>query len=254
MVVAHPDDECIAYGGILQRMREAHLMYLTDGSPHDEYFWKNHGSREAYSRMRQLEARAAAANIGINNVEFVADKVPSLVDQQLFRNLDVAHGVLRERVKDLRPDAIATLAYEGGHPDHDSCNLLCSIMSSETGIPVWEAPLYRRHPEDSKTGVYQDFVLRNGTEQWFEPTLEELDRKKKMCAAYPSQGDFISAFRLNPELMRPLARYDYTRPAHEGKLNYEMWQWSMTGEEVCEEFARFLNRLKRCSARSATDA
>ena len=36
------------------------------------------------------------------------------------------------------------------------------------------------------------------------------------------------------------------RPPHEGVLNYEAWQWPVTGRELCAEFDRFL----RSGARS----
>jgi hypothetical protein len=37
-----------------------------------------------------------------------------------------------------------------------------------------------------------------------------------------------------------LASYDFTRPPLPWKLNYEHWQWSMTGAEVSAAFAEYL--------------
>jgi hypothetical protein len=39
-----------------------------------------------------------------------------------------------------------------------------------------------------------------------------------------------------------MAEYDYARPPHEGVLNYEAWQWSMTGDRVSAAFEACLNR------------
>lgn len=248
VVVAHPDDECIAYGGLLQRMRDAIVVYLTDGSPQDPYFWRAYGSREEYAKMRQRECRAALSRAGVSKVEFLADIAPDLVDQELFRNLPRAYDLLLDRIRVLRPDAIATLAYEGGHPDHDSCNLLCAIAGREAGIPVWEAPLYHRDPSDSSKGTVQAFVSCSGAEERLELSSDELAHKQAMCSEYPSQGDFLATFRLTPEVLRPIAEYDYSRPPHAGLLNYEVWQWSMSAAQVSAAFrdfwhAHFLNHV-----------
>jgi LmbE family N-acetylglucosaminyl deacetylase len=255
LVVAHPDDECIAYGSLLQRMREPHIVYATDGSPQDPYFWKKYGSRQQYARLRQEEARSALACVGVKNVHFLSDSEERynarFEDQTLFRNLPQAFDALTEIVERVKPEVLATLAYEGGHPDHDSCNLLASELGKAYGIAVWEAPLYHREPGDETGHVVQDFVDRDGSEEFVMGQPDELERKNAMCAAYPSQGDFLRTFQLEREVVRPLRAYDYTKPAHAGRLNYEAWQWQMTGEEVSEEFRRFLE-LRRSVKQPAT--
>jgi len=37
----------------------------------------------------------------------------------------------------VRPQALLTLAYEGGHPDHDSCNFITSVIARERS-PSWQ--------------------------------------------------------------------------------------------------------------------
>jgi LmbE family N-acetylglucosaminyl deacetylase len=241
VLVAHPDDECITCGGLLQRMNEPVVVYATDGSPQDPYFWKRHGSREVYSRLRQEEARRALAQVGVSEVVFLADREPRLVDQELFRNLELAYELLLEEVRRRKPEAMLTLAYEGGHPDHDSCSVLASEVGKMTAVPVWEAPLYRRRRSELSV---QEFVEPNGTEIPYVPTAEEIERKRKMCLEYPSQGDFLRVFGLEREICRPQKAYDYSQPPHEGKLNYEQWQWSMTGAEVSRKFEDFQRARK----------
>jgi hypothetical protein len=72
------------------------------------------------------------------------------------------------------------------------------------------------------------------------PSQLQRERKAAMCREYASQGDFLRYFQLENEIFRPQVTYDYTRPPHAGQLNYEVWQWPMTGEEVSVEFARFI--------------
>src|SRR5262249_37360443 len=53
ILVAHPDDEVIACGALMQRMEKAVVLFATDGAPRDERFWKQHGSRYAYAGLRR---------------------------------------------------------------------------------------------------------------------------------------------------------------------------------------------------------
>jgi hypothetical protein len=103
---------------------------------------------------------------------------------------------------------------------------------------VWEAPLYHRLADGG--GSFQQFITASGEETEVHPTEKELEQKRKMCMAYPSQGDFLSLFRVGREIVRPQPAYHYTQPPHAGKTNYEVWQWKMKASEVCAAFADFL--------------
>ncbi len=248
VLVAHPDDECIAFGGLLQRVREPLVVFATNGSPADPYFWGAHGSREAYAALRQREALASMNATGVKDVTFLAD-LPggeTLVDQELFRNLWPAFDLLADIIRRRMTTAMLTLAYEGGHPDHDSCSFLAAQLAKLTALPCWEAPLYHRNEDGS--GTFQEFLTPSGEEVNLRPTLEEVERKRRMCLAYSSQGDFLSRFDVTKEMVRPQIAYNYTRPPHAGKTNYETWQWKMTAAEVCAAFADFLRSSAAQSA------
>ncbi|MGA2964068.1 MAG: PIG-L family deacetylase [Candidatus Korobacteraceae bacterium] len=261
LVLAHPDDECVTYGALLQRMADPIVRFMTDGAPHDPYFWSHYGSREAYAALRQQEARRALARIGVQRVEFVSDGYHGrerdgnsprggraasdiLVDQELFRILPAAWRELADAVERLQPQALLTLAYEGGHPDHDSCNLLVSLAARRFKLPAWEAPIYNRADETSDGRLEPHrFSKENGTEIDVRPTAHEVEQKRAMWREYASQGDFLEIFSPEKESMRPLAAYDYSKPPHPGQLNYERWQWSMTGNDVCRAFVSFLEQM-----------
>jgi len=261
LVLAHPDDECVTYGALLQRMADPIVRFMTDGAPRDRYFWGRYGSREAYAALRQQEARRALARIGVRRVEFVSDgyhgrnrdgnsetngAVASdiMVDQELFRNLPAAWRELVDAVERLEPQALLTLAYEGGHPDHDSCNLLVSVAAKRFGLPAWEAPIYNRACEaDADRLEAQRFTRENGTEIDVRPSALEVEHKRAMWSEYASQGDFLQFFSPERERVRPLPAYDYSVPPHPGQLNYEHWQWPMTGNDVCRAFVSFLEQV-----------
>src|SRR5579863_10285201 len=214
VLVAHPDDECIAFGGLLQRMREPVVVFATNGSPADPYFWKKYGSREAYAALRRREALASMSAVGVKDVIFLAD-LPggeALVDQELFCHLVPAFDLLADIMRRRMTTALLTLAYEGGHPDHDSCSFLAAQLAKLNQLPCWEAPLYHRN--DDGRGTFQDFIATSGEEVEVQPTADEELRKRQMCLAYSSQGDFLSRFRLSPEIVRPQIAYDYSRPPH----------------------------------------
>lgn len=240
VLVAHPDDECLAFGALLQRMREPVVVFATNGSPEDPYFWGQYGSREAYAGLRRKEALASMHAARVKDVVFLPD-IPGgeqLVDQELFRNLRAAYDLLSELVHRRMVHALLTLAYEGGHPDHDSCSFLAAQLGKRFQTPSWEAPLYHRLPDGG--GVFQGFLGNASEAVDVKPTEAEQAIKRDMCRAYPSQGDFLARFDVVKELVRPQPAYDFTQPPHPGKTNYEIWQWKMTAQDVCGAFAEFL--------------
>ncbi len=238
LIVAHPDDESISCGGLLQHIGQPCVVFATDGAPEDEYFWRKYGSRTAYAKLREEEARTALQAVGVSAVEFLSHRVETpLVDQQLYRSLAPAFTALSSIVEQFRPRCLLTLAYEGGHPDHDSASFLAAQLGKTHSIPVWEAPLYHQSPTGQ--GVYQRFVQEHGEVIEHSVKGAELEKKMRMLGCYKSQFDALPSFRPELERFRPQAAYDYSRRPHEGKLNYEVWQWRMTPEEVCAAFVEF---------------
>jgi LmbE family N-acetylglucosaminyl deacetylase len=249
VLVAHPDDECIAFGALLQRIRHPLVVFATNGSPADPYFWKQYGSREAYAALRRQEAMKSMHVAAVKDVLFLSD-LPGgevLADQELFRNLWPAFDLLADIVARRMITAILTLGYEGGHPDHDSCSFLAAQLASLASIPCWEAPLYHRTAK--ATGVFQEFVTAGDEQFDVRPTSGEQERKREMCQAYASQGDFLQNFDVAKEIVRPQIGYDFTRPPHVGKVNYEVWGWKMTAGDVSAAFAEFLKAVETAKAR-----
>ncbi len=243
VIVAHPDDETIGCGGLLQRMREPAVVFCTDGAPRDHYFWAKYSSREAYAALRRKEALKALGIIGVDRVEFLPlpGKSEPFVDQDLFLAIPKATEKISVLVDQYRPTALLTHAYEVGHPDHDTCCFMVSGIAAERGLPVWEFPLYHRGRGEAIR--WQEFLVPNGTEVLLDITPQELERKQNMLAVYRSQGEMLAAFfQLGVERFRPLAGYDFSLPPHEGILNYEAWQWSMTGAQVSAAFAACLQK------------
>lgn len=242
VLVAHPDDETVGCGGLLQRIVEPVVVFATDGAPRDQYFWGKCGSRLRYQRVREEEARTALGTIGVSEVSFLgADPLVNgegIADQDLHAHMSEAHRRIAAQIGRLRPDAIVTVAYEGGHPDHDCCSMIAAQVGLSFQIPVWEFPLY--HRDSTSNMKYQRFIGSDREDEIvLELAPEELANKQTMLQAYASQHPFLFEFDPRSEIFRPQHAYDYSRPPHAGKLNYEAWGWPITGADVCAAYGSF---------------
>jgi LmbE family N-acetylglucosaminyl deacetylase len=233
-LVAHPDDETAGCGVLLQRILDPIVVFATDGAPRSSFFWSAHASRESYGALRWSEAVRALRLAGRNHCHQLAEWNP-IPDQELFLNLECAYESLSELIEDEHPQAVLTLAYEGGHPDHDCCSFLAAIAGRDFDLPVWEFPLYHR-----AEGVlsHQRFVAGDGLR--IQPNDTELMRKRQMFAAYGSQASILTDFREEIESVRPAFQYDFSQPPHAGVLNYEAWGWPMGGADLSRAFSSFI--------------
>jgi LmbE family N-acetylglucosaminyl deacetylase len=251
LVMAHPDDETAGAGVLLQRIAEPVVVFCTDGAPRDEFFWRKYGSRLRYARVRQEEAVAALSLAGVSEIVFLAEQGGAqelFTDQELYRVIPETMLLLRGIARRQRPQAVLALAYEGGHPDHDVCSFLASVLAQEQSLPCWEFPLYHRQNGRGTAGaastesgkiIYQRFLAPVEEEVVLEITADEAEVKRQMIAAYSSQHPFLLEFDPAKERFCRQRVYDYARPPHEGRLNYEEWGWPVTGEDVCAAFAAF---------------
>ena len=207
LLVAHPDDESIGAGILLQRNAAVHVVFCSSGAPNRLSIWRRFGSPWHYARIREGEARSALELVGHRTVTFL--RCP---DGHLYRFLPRIYNRVADILRSWKADLIVTHAFEGGHEDHDVCSFVSSCLSRDTGIQVQEMPLYHPHP-DSGSLVYQEFPNALGAVQVCEPTALELENKQKMFEAHKSQRDVLTSFDLSREVFRSQVQYDYLQPA-----------------------------------------
>ena len=221
LVVAHPDDEVIGAGAMLPLFRRLVLVHVTDGAP------RNLADAQAYG-FSDAAAYAAARRTELHRALDVAGVAPGCVelaapDQGASELLPALTHALRAVLARHGVSAVLTHPYEGGHPDHDAA----SFIAAQCGVPVLEFASYH---------AAQDGGLSVGT---FLPgpepirltlTPEEARRKRAMLDAFATQAATLAPFGTAHEAFRAAPEYDFTRPPHDGTLNYERHDWGMTGE------------------------
>ena len=126
-IVAHPDDECFAFGGALalaaKRGIETNVICLTDGQAAS-----NRGdaaSGAALGEMRRAEFFASCKVLGVTHPEIL-----DYQDAQL-EHVDFSHaaGRLVEKLRKFQPNVVLTFGGDGGlntHPDHVMASFLAT--------------------------------------------------------------------------------------------------------------------------------
>lgn len=226
IVAAHPDDEVIAAGAQLPRIRDrVHFVHVTNGSPTDPTDARNagYGSSEEYAAGRREELYRALALAGIAPDRCIEI---GLTDQRApFHMLELIWR-LREIFDELQPDYVLTHAYEGGHPDHDTTAFAARTAAHWPEVQVWEFPSYHEGPAgEMLTGEF----LPGSSELRIALTPAQQLLKRQMFDCFRSQQHVLELFSLEAETFRPAPVYDFTQPPHPGRLYYEQHDWGITG-------------------------
>jgi LmbE family N-acetylglucosaminyl deacetylase len=212
--IAHPDDETLACGGLLQRVPASLVVFATDGAAPGFGCERMFGSLKAYSDVRFQEASRALAHVP--NASFQRMTKPdgsNFVELHLFEELTEASASLCALGRSFSPDAIISHAYEGAHIDHDTCSFLAMHAAADLSLMRFEVPLYWLDGQGNV--VRQQF--RDRQSRIVAPNMEgaltdilelqlseaEIDCKKRMLAEYQTQRGTVSAFAPGIERMRP---------------------------------------------------
>ena len=249
IVVAHPDDETIGAGARLCALPDVWVVEVTDGAPRDLDCAQRHGysTREAYAEARRRELHNALAVAGLPE-----DRLLSLdfVDGEATLRLAELCVRITELIDTLRPDVILTHPYEGGHTDHDSTafavHLACGLLRREGMRPPAVVELTSYHARDGQK-VVNEFLPHAGADRG--KRLVELDDaerelKQRMFECFESQGPVLDDFGTGYEQFRPAPRYNFTRPPHEGQLNYERYGNPERGLAWRAQALRALQKLR----------
>jgi LmbE family N-acetylglucosaminyl deacetylase len=229
IVAAHPDDETIGLGAQLCRFEDLFIVHATDGAPRDMRDAARYGfaRREDYAAARRDELANALTVGGAAHTRTFAFDIP---DQEACGDL----AGLAQRVRDLiaseAPDVIVTHAYEGGHPDHDSCafavDAAARLLPNGSAPAIIEMALYHRRDGGLMSG---DFLPARRPVTALPLNEGDVSRKQRMIDAFATQRWLLASFPLDCERLRFAPEYDFRQPPHPGVLHYETLGWEITG-------------------------
>ena len=135
-VVAHPDDECFAFGGALALAADRGIgttvLCLTDGQAATHRGAA--ASNEELGRMRRAEFAASCKVLGVTHHQTF-----NYGDAQLEKHsLHELGGLLVEPMRRLRPHLVLTFGGEGAlnhHPDHTAVSCATTAAFHWSGNP-----------------------------------------------------------------------------------------------------------------------
>jgi LmbE family N-acetylglucosaminyl deacetylase len=148
LVVAHPDDECFAFGGALalaaDRGIDTYVICLTDGQAATHR--GDAASGEELGRMRRREFVESCKILGVTRHELL-----DYQDGRLeFADFSRAAGRLVERMRRFKPDVVVTFGSDGSlntHADHMIVSMLTTAAFHWSGRPkrYRKAAAFRAH-------------------------------------------------------------------------------------------------------------
>jgi LmbE family N-acetylglucosaminyl deacetylase len=218
--VPHPDDEIVACAAAIGRAKaqgaEVFAAYLTDGCLARDIVWPWRRARHAGdAARRRTEAETAAKRLGLVPIAWSARPARSL-----WRQLRQVHADMHAAIEACAPDQIWVPAYEGGNPDHDGLNGLAQLFVHQFSVLE-----FAEYNFLGGTARAQQFPIPDGGERTIMLAPEERASKRALLDVYASERQNLGYVGTERECWRPLARYDYSRPPHPGKLWYQRFQW-----------------------------
>lgn len=248
VVSAHPDDETIGAGALYRYLDKAVFAHITDGAPGNllDAVARGFTSAQDYAEARRKELLSALSVAGVPPTNCIHYGVP---DQEASKRLQDITLWVRDRIGELRPETVLTLAYEGGHPDHDAVSFAVhaagALLKKEGAQcpPIIEFPLY--HSAENGMGLMKTGFIPRAD---FEPitfilTEDERRRKREMMERFTTQAGMLRHFTVEEESFRLAPRYDFTQPPHEGKLYYEFFDWGQDWQGWREEARKAMASL-----------
>jgi LmbE family N-acetylglucosaminyl deacetylase len=249
VVVAHPDDETVSLGGLLGRMADLTLVHVTDGAPEDMSDARRLGfqDRTAYRDARAAELAEALRRLSLSPRR----RSFGLPDQDAVEALALLARELQPSLDGA--EIVVTHAYEGGHPDHDSCafavQAACTLLRrAGRAAPVrLEFPSYHASSGGRVVGRFHPGGA--GPEQVYLLRDAEFAAKQAAVAAFATQAE-VTAWFIDPgqERLRPAPDYDFTAPPPCGEALYDGWGWTLTSATWRERASAALRELRLLKA------
>jgi LmbE family N-acetylglucosaminyl deacetylase len=177
------------------------------------------------------------------------------VDRESWYHLPALVRRLVLLLRRLKPTAVWTHPYEGGHPDHDATAFIVhaarALLSARHRFMLMEFASY--HAGHRGQMVCGSFLQPNAACDGEAPVIlrslgqGERSRKRAMFGCYVTQRQVLEAFSVDHESFREAPRYRFLHPPHVGQLLYEQRPWGTTASD-------WRQRVERAAAQLGLDA
>ena len=208
LFLAHQDDE-LGCTGIMQRLRDRiNVVFMTNG---DGLAPMVDEDPVRYARIRQEEALESVKTAGLAEGQ---TRFLGFSEIEIYRNMaklkraplrlsevvaffEPIRRSIAEVVYEFQPDVVFSVAYQGGHPEHDLVHYFAALalrgfeQDAETRIPLYHFPEY-------ELTILLPMRFRPwypGEKLWVELTPEEAGVKFQMAECYVSQRSLVRNFR-----------------------------------------------------------
>jgi LmbE family N-acetylglucosaminyl deacetylase len=217
-VIAHPDDECFAFGGALalaaQRGVETSIICLTEGTAGS--YRGNAKTDKELGQLRRAEFAASCDILGVHHHEFLGD--PNLYqDGKLeFTPLSEMAGKIVARMREIKPHVVVTFGQDGGlntHADHTTVSAATTAAFHWSGSPKRYPTLGPLHTPQRLYHLTADFVLPDRLRPIPAPWTLTLDihsvfeRKQRAFLAHTTQAPLFEQTKPVFEQHGQLERY-----------------------------------------------
>lgn len=209
VVTAHPDDLDFGAGGTIAAWTKAGIEVSYCIATRGDSGQSGDTPREQVPQVREDEARAAAAAVGVNDVTFLG-----YPDSRVQVTLELRRDIARQ-IRRVRPDRVLTLSPErtwdrivNNHPDH---------------IAVGEATMCAVYPDAANQYIHPELFNDEGMAPWranevwiiaaatlntYVDVTDTFDAKVAALRAHTSQTSHMSglADRLRSDLAANAAK------------------------------------------------
>jgi len=134
-VFAHQDDEYGVAARITRERKSGRRVICA---------FLTNGAASVPSSVRDEESRSVLMRVGVDESDILfLGSQHDIPDGSLVEHLEAAFHILDHAVRERDVGEVITLAWEGGHQDHDAAHLVAVAFAQKHGLPCREFPLYR---------------------------------------------------------------------------------------------------------------
>lgn len=227
VVLPHPDDETLAFGGIIALYTRAGVpvTYLcgTLGEAGRNMGRPVFATRESLPGIRERELRAACDVLGVRDLRLLG-----LRDKTLeFEDPDRLAGIVSAALNELRPSRVLTYyPGHGVHPDHEAMS--AAVVRAVSGLPPEERPVIAcvafGRPEDLATlgEAHEEYDVSSVLDVTMEAVRAHRSQTEAMLARTEARMAEDEEYRAQVERdrrRRRLWRYVIGEPVVEPSVN-----------------------------------